>query len=129
MSQPHDSPLVRHLLFAAGVVLLLLAIVGFIMPVLPGIPFLALAVACFSRSSERMHRWVLAIPLVGGMLERWEKSGSLPMPVKILITLVMIGLTAIPMMSDDFEAIWKWLAALVFVVMMLFVWTRSSRPN
>lgn len=38
---------------------------GLLVPVLPTAPFVLLAAACFLRSSERLHRWLVSHPVFG----------------------------------------------------------------
>ena len=54
-----------HLLFACGWAALGLGVVGLAVPILPTVPFLLLAAACFLRSSERWHRWLVSHPVFG----------------------------------------------------------------
>ncbi|HEX7046037.1 MAG TPA: YbaN family protein [Gammaproteobacteria bacterium] len=70
--------LFRLLLLLAGWLALLLGLVGVILPILPTAPFLLLAVACFSRSSEAMLEWLYRLPLAGRYLRDWQEDGISP---------------------------------------------------
>lgn len=85
---PHASPVVRVLLWAAGVLALILAAVGVVVPGLPTTPFVLVAGACFVRASPRAHAWLLRNKTFGPLLAEWEKHRSIPRRVK------RIGLTA-----------------------------------
>jgi uncharacterized membrane protein YbaN (DUF454 family) len=39
-----------------------------VLPLLPATPFVLLAAACFARSSEKWHRWLLASATFGPMI-------------------------------------------------------------
>jgi hypothetical protein len=54
-----------RLLVACGWILLALAVAGMVLPLLPTVPFVLLAAACFLRSSERRHRWLVSHPVFG----------------------------------------------------------------
>ena len=54
----------------AGMLFLLLAIVGFLLPFMPGAIFVLAAAACFMRGSDKMRRWLTANKYVGKYLTR-----------------------------------------------------------
>jgi hypothetical protein len=55
-------PLVRWLWLSAGLLQVGLGSLGIVLPVLPTTVFFIGAAACFTRSSPRLERWVLALP-------------------------------------------------------------------
>jgi len=79
----------RRLLLVAGFVMLGLGIVGAVLPVLPTTPFLLVAVACFSRSSPRLERWLLTHPKLGPALTAWRQSGAIAPRAKALALATM----------------------------------------
>jgi uncharacterized membrane protein YbaN (DUF454 family) len=129
MNTRQDTPFKRHMLFAAGILCLLLAILGFLLPVMPGAPFLLAAIACFSRSSEKMHRWILALPGVGRVLAAWERNHSLSIPVKLLLSLVLVGFTAYPVFVEEIPTALRWTAGTICLLMLAFVWSRPTRTG
>lgn len=82
----------RVALIATGVLFVVLGVVGVFVPVLPTTPFLLLAAACFVRSSERMHRWLLENCVFGEYLRRYRDGEGLPPALK-LWTLGMLWTT------------------------------------
>lgn len=79
---PHHLRLVRALYWLGGVLALILAVIGVVLPGLPTTPFVLLAGACFVRASPRAHAWLLRNRLFGPMLANWERHRSIPRRVK-----------------------------------------------
>lgn len=89
----HASPTIRALLWLCGVVALILAVIGIVVPGLPTTPFVLLAGACFVRASPRAHAWLLRNRTFGPMLREWEEHHSVPRRIK-RIGLIAMALTA-----------------------------------
>lgn len=85
----HDSPLVRALYLGAGVLALLLGILGAVLPVLPTTPFVLLAAACFARGSEHFHRKLLENRIAGPIIREWRIYHSIPRRAKRWAYLLM----------------------------------------
>lgn len=56
-----------------GFLFLGLAMLGIVLPILPGTPFLLLSAWFFARSSEKWHQWLLASELFGPLIINWEQ--------------------------------------------------------
>ena len=76
--------LVRALLFIGGTISLSLGAIGIFLPILPTTPFLLLAAACYLRSSERMHKWLLSNRWFGEYIRNYQEGRGIPLKTKIL---------------------------------------------
>ena len=81
----------RLLWQAAGLTALGLGIVGIWLPLLPTTPFLLLAAYCFSRSSERLHTWLVTHRQFGPLIENWNQHGAISRRAKWLSAISMLA--------------------------------------
>jgi uncharacterized membrane protein YbaN (DUF454 family) len=75
---------VRYVLLACGWLALGLGAVGIFVPVLPTAPFVLLAAACFMRSSERLHRWLVEHPTFGSHISDYLAGDGLKRRTKVV---------------------------------------------
>jgi uncharacterized protein len=81
--------IVKALLVVLGTVFLVIGVIGIFMPLLPGTPFLLLASACYLRSSERLHRWLLNQGRLGAHIRAFEQGKGVPLRAKVLAMVTM----------------------------------------
>ena len=78
-----DNIVLRWSLITVGLGCTGLAILGIFLPLLPTVPLLLLAAACFARSSERFHGWLLQHPRLGPMIRGYLDGQGIPLKSKI----------------------------------------------
>jgi uncharacterized protein len=83
------SSIVKALLIIAGTISLALGILGIFLPLLPTTPFLLLTSACYIRSSDRLHDWLMSNKHLGGYIRNFKERRGLTLKAKI-ITLSML---------------------------------------
>ncbi|MCK6594112.1 MAG: YbaN family protein [Bacteriovoracaceae bacterium] len=119
----------RHLYLLGGHLTLLLGIAGAFLPVLPTTPFLLLSAFLYSKSSPRIHQWLITHPIIGKPIREWEESGVIRLWAKILAT-IMISLVIF--FKFQRLAIPEWLKiifSLILVSVLIFIWTRPSKAT
>lgn len=73
-----------------GWLTLVLGVIGAILPVMPTVPFLILAVWAFSRSSPRLRNRILRHPRFGPPIRAWQRRGAISRPTKVWTILAMM---------------------------------------
>ncbi len=78
------SGVVRVALISVGAVSLALGVVGIFVPVLPTTPFLLLSAACFVRSSDRLHAWLVNHGHLGPYISGITAGTGMPLRSKVV---------------------------------------------
>jgi len=79
----------KAILVAAGSLCLALAVLGVFLPLLPTTPFLLLASACYVRSSERLHGWLMENRLLGGYIRNFKERRGIPLRARVTTVLLL----------------------------------------
>ncbi|MDX9709179.1 MAG: YbaN family protein, partial [Trichloromonas sp.] len=87
--KPGSAPALRWLLFACGWLSIALALLGLFLPVLPTVPFLLLALACFSRSSGRFYSWLVEHEQLGPLVRPYLAVAGMPLRAKVKAILLV----------------------------------------
>lgn len=101
MPTQKQNSLSKFSFLALGFVCLILACLGFVLPGLPGTPFLLLSAACFAKSSPRLHAWLLANRFFGPIIKNWQESRSIPRRTKRIALLMVVIAGAFSIYSSE----------------------------
>lgn len=90
-SKNKKQRVVRALLLVAGTISLAFGAIGIVLPILPTTPFLLLSAACYLRSSERMHKWLLGNRWFGEYIRNYQEGRGIPLKTKIVAMAFLWG--------------------------------------
>ena len=76
------SDLLRWILICCGWISIVAGVIGIFLPLVPTVPFLLLAVACFARSSERFHSWLVEHNHLGPLVRDYLNGTGIPRRAK-----------------------------------------------
>lgn len=79
----------RPFYLAAGLLALGVGIAGIFLPLVPTVGPLLFAVWCFSRSSERLHRWLVGHPRMGGIIAPFRSGATITRRAKVGVLALM----------------------------------------
>jgi uncharacterized membrane protein YbaN (DUF454 family) len=115
----------RWLWLAAGWASLALGVIGAFLPLLPTVPFVLLAAACFSRGSARWEQWLLTHPRFGPWVQDWRRSRAVPLRAKQWAwgTMAASSTWAWFVMPH-----WRWAPAACCALVALWLWWLPTRP-
>lgn len=104
---------VRWCFLLLGMLFTAIAVLGIFLPLLPTVPLLLLAVACFSRSSEKCHSWLLNHNHLGPLIRGYLDGTGIPLRAKITaILLIWLTITT----SALFLVPLVWVRILLFLL-------------
>lgn len=101
------GPVSRYLLLACGWIALGLGALGLVLPVLPTAPFVLVAAACFMRSSERLHSWLVEHPTFGIHIRDYLEGKGLHRRTKVLAlvtlwaSILFSAIVLVPLLAVD----------------------------
>ncbi|MEQ1878425.1 MAG: YbaN family protein [Bdellovibrionia bacterium] len=116
----------RTLCFIAGIINLVLAVAGVVLPLMPAAPFIILSAYFFSKSSKKFHDGLRTNRYTGHIVTEWEDHG-------VMTSTAKIGLTAFVVSSFGYS-LWfgipKWIQISIGVTgaaFLAWVWTRPGQ--
>lgn len=118
-----STPL-RLIVLASGWLSLILGIIGIFLPLLPTTPFVLLTAYCFSKSSPRLHHWLVNQPRLGPMIRNWEQQGSISQNAKMTATVLIVSLFSLSLLFLNLSLLLKSALICMGVGVLGFIWTR-----
>ena len=73
------SNFLRWILICCGWLSIAGGVIGIFLPLVPTVPFLLLAAACFTRSSERFHTWLVEHNYLGPLVGDYLNGSGIPL--------------------------------------------------
>jgi uncharacterized membrane protein YbaN (DUF454 family) len=119
----------KPIFYFFGIISLILGVIGAILPIMPTTPFALLAAYFFSKSSPRVHRWILSLPVVGVSVHEWEQFGVIRPKAKVMS---MVALWPMIISTVIFVKTFLWAKIGMVVVAIgisIFIFTRKSQPE
>lgn len=129
VDRPCLNDVKNALLTFAGVIALLLGILGIVLPGLPTTPFVLLGAYCFARASPRLHAWLKRNRMFGSMIEDWEQNRSLPRRTKLIATVVMIGTVLLSIWQLADRLLLQLAIALLALIGSIVIWKIPTKPT
>lgn len=94
--------LYRYAYLSAGIILVLIGVVGIFLPLLPTTIFLILASACFVKSSPKANEWLRNHKILGVYIKNYQEKSGLTLKSKILsVTFLWISISVSGLLLTD----------------------------
>lgn len=104
-----------------------LAVLGAVLPVMPTVPFLLVAVWGFAKSSPRMRNRILRHPKFGPPIRQWLRNGAIKRRTKI----IALAMMAMGVVVGVFFGLPLWVSAVQSAILFgvgTYLWTRPEQP-
>lgn len=98
-----------------------MAYIGVITPGIPYSPFVVFSAYCFSKGSERMHRWIYNHKIFGPFLTNWNEKRVFPQKLRYLM-LFMMSLSLVLMYTGGVKPIGIISTAIFMALVATWAW-------
>jgi len=123
--QYEHGQFVRAILVAVGWLSVVGGVLGIFLPLVPTVPFLLLAVACFARSSERFHRWLVEHAHLGPLIRDYLQGAGIPRRAKATV----IGMVWVSTSVSAFLVPTRWVQVLLLLIAAALTWYLFRLPT
>lgn len=109
------SKIVKYLLIAAGTLSIFVGFIGIFLPLLPTTPFLLLAAALYSKSSDKFYNWLINNRFFGSFIKNYREGNGIS-PQARFISLTSLWLVMGSTIIYAVEAIWLKIGLLIIAI-------------
>lgn len=114
----------RPLYLAGGIVSVGLGAIGAVLPIMPTVPFLLLAVFCFARSNPEWEQKILDHPQWGPQIGDWRERRVIRRPAKIAAVTAMSA--GVIFTGLTLGAPWVYLSLAILILVGGWIITRNE---
>jgi uncharacterized membrane protein YbaN (DUF454 family) len=112
-----------------GSFFLILAVLGIFLPLLPATPLALLSSYFFSRSSPRLNRWLLGLPVLGTLISDWHQHHVISPRSKFLAVSV-IGISyGFLWRKETIPFFAKIIVLIILISVIIFILSKKSYPS
>ncbi len=119
----------RPFFLALGFIALALGCIGVFLPLLPTTPFVLVAAFAFSKSSRKLHQWLLRHKYYGSLISNWQKHGVIRPRVKWTSALLIVSLGGTSLFLVEAPTYAKLLLAAICACVIYFILTRPGETE
>ena len=119
----------RIFFLVLGILSVGLGFLGAFLPLLPTTPFLLLAAFFFSKSSDRLHDWLLNHKLFGKLIRDWREHRAIAPRAKVISVAMIIPLYSYSIFWHDFHIAIKLVLGGLCIWSTVFILTRANGPK
>lgn len=112
----------NHLFVILGWLFVVIGGIGVILPILPTTPFLIVALACFSKSSPRLHQMLLNNAWFGPILREWEEKKTVSRQIKYKASFLIIITFSISIVILENRTQLQLSLVFVAFILLFFIW-------
>lgn len=116
----------KPVLLTLGFISLTLGVIGSVLPLLPTTPFLLLAAYFFSKSSERMYKWLISLPKFGKSIKEYNEHGVISNKSKAACLISIMGVITWIIWFTDYKTVIKVIIPSTLAIILSYVLTRPS---
>lgn len=116
----------KYIYLIIGHLSLILGIIGIFLPVLPTTPFLILSAFMYSKSSPKLHSYLLNHKLIGPPLKDWEENRVISIKAKIIATIAIVAVIYFKILNLKVNLILKSLVIIILTTVLIYINTRKS---
>jgi uncharacterized protein len=113
------APWMRPLLAGAGMLCVAVGVAGIFLPLVPTTGPLLLAAYFFSKSSPRLHRWLITHPRFGRFISDFQEGRGIPLKGKVIAT---VSMTAAFTYTIGWRLPYLWLQVVVAAIGVWAIW-------
>ena len=121
--------MVRATYFVLAWIFFALGAIGVVVPGLPTVPLMLVALWLFARSSQRFHDWLYHHRVFGPPLQEWRDHGVIPVRAKVVAVVTMIASLSYMAWGADVSQPVIGITALVMLLGALFILRQPSRAT